>query len=277
MKTKNALALILGLMNALPAYAVVTDHPLPTKNSAPQVCYLKFRNPENSSNLLVAASGCTGTLIRNNRLLTAAHCMDNIQKGYLLEVICNNGKRDYEAIGWEKDPAYAQTVTSDGNTTSDQHDVAIFDLKIPKKNAVTPIAIVSDQNTIQTILNDPSKCSLYGYGRTDNSVDQSWGNLSIGPVDYLNAAALATVAPWETDVADEDIFIGPTTHAAPGDSGGPILCAQADGTLVQIATTMEESSPISGPKIYVSRHEMTSFNADWINPTADKPVLSNKL
>jgi hypothetical protein len=69
-------------------------------------------------------------------------------------------------------------------------------------------------------------------------------------------------------------------HAAPGDSGGPIICTQPNGNLLQIATTMERGHLLGskGSPYYhftYSRHEMTSFNADWINKTADLPALSH--
>jgi V8-like Glu-specific endopeptidase len=276
----SKMAVVLGSLLAIPAYAVVTNHPLPTKGSAPQVCYIKFMGPAQGSDMTRPASACTGTLIRANRVLTAGHCIPNIAKATSVEVVCNDGKNGYSVKGYEADPDYFESAEGEV-VIQDRHDVALLDLDVnsKKKSPIAPIALVANDDEMNALLAKPDRCSLYGYGRTADGDNNTWGYLTISTIDYLTPADWKKVSGWSSDA--QDIYIGPAVHAAPGDSGGPILCAKDDGSLVQIATTMEEGKLTDKSSAYFgftySHHETIPYNLDWITKAADLPALSHKL
>jgi hypothetical protein len=264
------LAVLFGLwLNATPANAVVAPHDLDSKTAPSSICYIEMwdgstdaQAPDGDIALAPPSSACSGTLISNNRVLTAAHCIPAVRNSQRDLVTCGNGI-DSSIKGYASNPAYENEQAS-----ADLHDVAVLDLESPQKpgakHFIAPLALASTQAQINTILSQPANCNLWGYGRNDDSTtDNSWGTLRGANIDYLAPSVLEADTGWID--SPQDIYVGPEIHAAPGDSGGPIICQAADGSLVQIATTMIEGHTTVGPIPSYSVHEMTYFNIDWIN------------
>jgi V8-like Glu-specific endopeptidase len=261
------LTVVLGLwLNTNTAHAVVTNNPLDAKLAPASVCYIEMWNSDSNDEntpFSTPSTACSGTLISDNRVLTAAHCIPAIRDAEKTQVTCGNGI--FSSIkGFAADPDY-QNLGNAGDT----HDVSVLDLESPQKpgskHYITPMPLASTQAQIATILMTPTNCTLWGYGRNDASTDDnSWGTLRGASVDdYITPQALQARTGWLNP--PQDIYIGSDTHAAPGDSGGPIVCQAADGSLVQIATTMIEGQTTAGQEFTYSVHEMTYFNTDWIN------------
>jgi hypothetical protein len=263
------------------AKAVVADQYLSVKTAPAAVCYVEMWNDTAHGLNASPSSACTGTLIRNNRVLTAGHCVPGLKAAVRSEVSCNNGSQIFGIKGFEAHPQYALNSSEFISAEDDLHDVALIDLENPEKPGskkfITPMPLATDEQ-ITAALENPSQCQLWGYGQDDYSESgKTWGILRGATIDYLNdPTTLANLGAGQ--VTDREIYIGTSVYAAPGDSGGPIVCPSSTGGMIQIATTMSIHTTTAGADKgdHDSAHEKISFNLDWINEAADSPRLSDR-
>jgi Trypsin len=286
----GSVAALLGFLCSIPAYAVVADHYLSTKDSPKSVCYIQYYKSTGEN---LPDSGCTGTLIRNNRILTAAHCTDAFKAKEKSTAVASCGGRTFNVDGFEANPEY--NASSDESTHI--HDVSILDVSgknIPgSKNFITPMVLADTTAKMNQALSDPTQCAIYGYGQTSDTSPnatlggkRNWGELKIATIEYIDDTPGVPTKGWKD--SQTKIYSGPNVHAGHGDSGGPILCKLADGSYTQVSvTTLEEPVTLAStdPKTKkthttdeeFSVHEAIPYNFSWIQQTADLPTLSNKL
>jgi MYXO-CTERM domain-containing protein len=183
---------------------------------------------------------CTGSLIREDVILTASHCVVNLLKQimdpscqkdpeapkYTFEVDLIGAARGMRVTGTVKavaHPNFAPTMCTNPPTVDRWNDIALVFLKDPVKGV--PIQKIAKPADAPTLLKEGSKVRIVGYGKSKIDDDMTAGTQRWG------TATLAKVGDYEIQAGQ----LG-EQQACQGDSGGPVL-ANPDGTpdeMVQI-------------------------------------------
>ncbi|GEM_PF-2110940 len=221
----------------------VADQSNPLKSHVVMVLS-RFQKDDFSSEVL--STLCTGTLIDSNTVLTAAHCFPkntiSTQIIASINLFCSSGfnkRLVYSAFNVNIHPQYRHKNTP--SSTSPDFDIATvkFDGILPPPYAPLKLAPVDIRSEMT---NPASQMIMIGYGRTHTTDDslpelryvtKNWDQLmlvkdSVSLIDRLNLVS----------INQQDSHGG-----CSGDSGGPLLIADATGyKVVGVASYIESAS-----------------------------------
>ncbi|XP_033731958.1 brain-specific serine protease 4-like isoform X2 [Pecten maximus] len=202
---------------------------------------------------------CGGTLLNDETVLTAAHCIHNKKKKYFRVVVGDYNRRNDEkktrgekkirVKKIRKHPDYARGVL---------HDLAIMKLKKKVKfnQYIQPIPGLA--NDTMDLMN--STCYVTGWGEDGGP----WGSaiilqeLQTYVVTNEQCQAGIVKGPAVTD--DMICTDSEPKGACYGDSGGPLQCL-VDGTWVHAGAVSWGNADCNvGPTVYAK----TSYHRDWI-------------
>ncbi|MBL7544000.1 MAG: trypsin-like serine protease [Bdellovibrionaceae bacterium] len=241
----------------------IADQNTPLKNHIVMLITSFKRNDETLSTL------CTGTLIDNNTVLTAAHCFPknrvSTQVIASINLFCSSGfnhQLAYTASNVMIHPKYIHKDTPSG--VSPDFDIALVKFEGILPHEYMPLAI--QKIDIQSEMkNSSSHMVMTGFGRTSTSdsslpelryLSKPWDRLilfkdSVNLVDRLNLVSVN-----QTDARG----------GCSGDSGGPLLI-EDNGTykILGVASYIESSSEsrlCEQGQIFYSY--ITSY-LEWIN------------
>jgi V8-like Glu-specific endopeptidase len=213
------------------------------------VCRIGFFPQGSTSN---PQEVCSGTVISKNRVLTAGHCDVNIEQSPDVYVACgpagqlSNWSSAEQVKGHAHSPFYSPETKL--------HDAAVFEIGGSFEH-MTPVPLVQSLQQQADLTVDLTKCRVFGFGK-DN-------------FDRLGTSHGVQFQPQNpADAPPESIVTGPN-RAAPGDSGGPVLCPSGN-TWVQVAVTI--SIPADSHDM-VSNHELLGEQLDWLKSLATLPSL----
>ena len=176
----------------------------------------------------VVNGGCTGTLIAPDMVLTAAHCVESQNGGFIGDTegtFTVNGQT-YRTTKVTVHPSY------NPNNFGAGYDIAIMKLERPV-DGVTPYDINRTTPQVGQML------TLVGFGETGSSTSGSYndfGNKTVGQtaIDEVSETHIS----WNFDSHDE-------SNTAPGDSGGPAFVEQNGQLVVAGVTSGGDGDPHS--------------------------------
>lgn len=224
------------------------------------------------------SSSCTGSIISDRHILTAAHCLHDGQKASDVYVWLFQGCGKKRKTGLNKPLKVSRVFKHPRYNPKDEgaatDDLAIFELKSPLKFNKTFMPVCLSQ---------------YGFTTTrsiDNLIASGWGKTNPGffsfgrlkDSDCLQHADLDLISDrdcrmyWGSNVdISKTICAGGTTNICDGDSGGPLM-SRKDGRLYQVGVTSFGREDCGFRTGTPSGFERVSAHIDWIKKVTGKRV-----
>ena len=247
---------------------------------------------------------CTATKIREDVLLTAAHCFGNIQErsgilGFTTKI--DNSDFDFEGVEISKVVIHSSYVlevkietqdssndenslgTDEDELGSDQIDMAIVFLKTG-----TSFGKIATREIDYEFVNPNASVEIWGYGcqRSTNSIDDYSPLKKHGTSKTLeqvilgkNYGRLTTAVHNEANIIYQNNILtaglnidSKASSVCFGDSGGPLF---KDGKLVGVNTTylakgMDQNGKSPSGKTDVNYHQRLSVVKDWLKEELSK-------
>ncbi|XP_077339824.1 chymotrypsin-like elastase family member 1 [Lithobates pipiens] len=205
---------------------------------------------------------CGGSLIRANRVLTAAHCVDRVATYRVVlgehNLSANDGTEQVISVSAKRIHASWNT-----NNVAAGYDIAVLHLAASATlNSYVKLATLPADGTV---LANNYNCIISGWGRTTTGGSLP-SILQQAPLPVVAHSTCSTSSYWGSTVKTTMVCAGGNGVQAgcQGDSGGPLNCAVGGGYQVHGVTSFVSSS---GCNAYLKPTVFTRVSAyiSWIN------------
>jgi secreted trypsin-like serine protease len=255
------------------AHAAIIGGHLADTGTFPWLAYIAdFRSSEE-------VGLCTGTVVASNLILTAAHCVEELETGIVHEpsgfrVVTGN-------VDWASSPRQISTVSRvivdpDFDRETLSGDAALLALETPTTAPVIPLASwPSDREAIEA----GTPAIIAGWGKTfyeQESLPETlrWAETVVQGPEWCTHNASYIGAPF--DQGTELCAIDPPsdeTGVCYGDSGGPLI-ALASGSVVEIGITshIQDECLTTYPDVFTRADSISSWVNTWIEALKPPPT-----
>lgn len=211
-----------------------------------------------------AGALCTGTLIGNNLVLTAAHCVaqNPMTMAVIFQTDLNNGQINKEMVrrvdGALANAAYAQRKNQNTNTG----DIALVHFQGVMPVAYQAVPLLTRDRA--SLLRQGQLTLLAGYG-ISNGVTKTGSGV-------LRATSIRIADP---NFSQTEVKLDQThgTGACHGDSGGPAILFIGSQAYVWGVTSRGDSDPNNDCSKYVIYTNASAYQ-DWISGAAQALIAS---
>jgi secreted trypsin-like serine protease len=224
---------------------------------------------------------CGGSLIANNVVLGAAHCVHDEEGTYIGKKVMKNHRvhvnkyyRFSDNDGMEVLRICAISVHEDYNWETNDYDFVLYKLctgsYLAKKGEVVPIKI----NRKKTLPTYQQVLTATGWGSTSNSPVSKPDELQMVNVNYIDTVS-CTTSPFKysknaitKSMMCSGALVGGGRSSCSGDSGGPLMIQGTDKKkhlLVGLASWHKGDCATEG---YPSVYARVSYVIDWIEDKA---------
>lgn len=193
-----------------------------TSGAHPYVALLLFLDTQTGD----ITSSCTGTLIGNKHILTAAHCIQDLRPvAVALNLTSLNNTEQAEVL-------FAESVNFGPQTAAlATNDIAVLNLEAPVTTAPVTVADTGDDYRFT----GATPATIVGWGDLDGSGTVT-NNLLMGEIDLLAADACYTAMGSLYDHAGMLCAGGLNSDVCFGDSGGPLLVWDNEWVVVGVTS-----------------------------------------
>lgn len=231
---------------------------------------------------------CTGTVIAPRLVLTAAHCVEDLELGGFTPAnryVVATGQANPRKAPRDAILRVSATHVFPGFDPGDTHgDAALLVLASPTVAPPIPLADTADS----ALYAGGAQVSLAGWGLTRPDAKSAPDNLRTTSTVVLNGRSCkqrtrAFYPPYSSAV--EMCTTDPPDHANGGcfgDSGGPAIAHRPDGSPVEIGITSTGAPNCSTklPNIFTRTDLVSAWAAEWvaaIEAGGPKPSLKPRL
>jgi hypothetical protein len=225
----------------------------------------------------VATAGyaCTGTVVAPRVVLTAGHCVEDIESSSITQpeqIAVATGVSNLTKISKAQVTRVSQVVAFPGfDPAKLQGDAGLLILKTPVK--APPIALAGPEDAALYEAGD--QLTIAGWGIDDRGTGHAPNQLQSANVPVEEAARCKNGTkrfyPFFDPTRQVCALDAPKFHITTchGDSGGPAIATRPDGSPVEIGITSlgDGTCNPSSPAVFTRVDQVSSWVASWIAAT----------
>jgi secreted trypsin-like serine protease len=222
-----------------------------------------------------AGYACTGTVVAPRVVLTAGHCVEDVESSSIVEpgeIAVATGVSNLTKIPHANVSEVIQVLAYPKFDPSKlQGDAGLLILAAPVAAPPTPLATAAD-----AALYEPGdELTIAGWGIDDRNTGHAPNQLQAGSVPVEDAShckrGTRRFYPFfdpTHQVCALDVP-GFKVTACHGDSGGPAFATRSDGSLVEVGVTSlgDGSCNPSSPAVFTRTDQIQSWVQSWIDAT----------
>jgi V8-like Glu-specific endopeptidase len=216
--------------------------------------------------------GCTGTVVAPRVVLTAGHCVEDIESSSIVEptnIAVATGLSNIRNVPLDRISTVVQTVVNPHfNPTKLHGDAGLLILTSPV--TATPVELATGADA--ALYEPGDELSVAGWGVDDRSTGHTPNQLQTATVPVEEASrcrnGLRRFYPFFEPTRQVCTLDVPGHHITTchGDSGGPAFATRPDGTVVEVGVTSlgDATCNPANPAVYTRVDQISSWVKKWI-------------